>query len=778
MYTARVSEPEPDAAMYRAHRILVAVVAGAGVGIGLWQLNGHYPVRHWLVWVYLQIWLLAASWALACLSGGHAILRRVRALSLPLREHVVFAFACGVLEFAVGIFLIGLFGGLGRVAFLAWPLAMMASGLRPLLRLGRRAWRRVRLARRRPGLSRPSPGAYAIFFFGSVGALALYLNILTPSNISYDARWYHLALAEHYVAASSIARFREGWFAGALPQLSSYLYTWAFLLPGSTLFTHVEVAAHLEFVIFLATLASIPLAVRWLLRGVRAPLSWVALFLFPGIFVYDSTLCGAADHVLAFWAVPIFLATGRFWRSWTKQNACLLAAMAAGAALTKYQAIYLLAPIAFGLAVRTLIVIRRRRSARADLSAPITGAVFFSLLTSIHWLKNLVWYRDPIYPLLHDVLKIRPWNPDADPVTTLQAGGFKPVGAFSHRLFESTRALATFAFEAHDWPPFHRDWPVFGFLFTLLLPYLVILKGGWRIRALGGAALMGVFVWYWTFHEDRYLQALVPWMAAVVAAVIWRLWRAGIVARISVIVLIAVQIAWGGDHYSLPTHTMLYQQPSRVAMDMIADGYQGRFAERFQPPSDLVSAGKSLPRSARVLIHEQHLRLGIGVPAVSDALGTQGALSYRRARSPRDLWEQLRALGVTHILWPASPIGLETWGDETVFYDFVSKDLVAPGHFDGVVLGALGDAPPSDVPYGPVALLGCDLAHRVSLPEVNAAIQITTPLPSDAEVAAIAKGVDFMVIESSCRSRFHSIDLERFQLGTARNGWETWVRRL
>jgi hypothetical protein len=763
--------------MSRARRILAVVVAAVGLAVALWQLNGHYPVRSWLVWAYVQIWLISAAWTLACLSGGHAILRRVRGLSLPLREHLLFAFACGVLEFAVGIFLIGLAGKLGPVAFVAWPLAMMTSGLRPLVRLGRRASRRIRQARRRPGLSRPSVGAYAIFFFGAVGVLALYLNILTPSNIAYDVRWYHLALAEHYAAAHAITRFREGWFPGALPQLASYLYTWAFLLPGNGLFTHVELATHLEFVIFLATLASIPLLARFLLRGTRVPLSWAAVFLFPGILVYDSTLNGAADHVLAFWAVPLFLAAGRCWRNWTKHDACLLAAMAAGAALTKYQAIYMLVPIPLALAARTALLAWQRRSAAMALASCASGAGLFALLTSIHWLKNLLWYGDPFYPLFHDVLRVRPWSPDVDPMALAKADGFIPLGTFSHRLFESARSMVTFAFEAHDWAPFHRDWPVFGFLFTLFLPYLVLLKGGWRIRALAGATLIGLFVWYWTYHEDRYLQSLLPWMAAVVAVVIWRLWHAGIVARLSVIPLIALQIAWGGDHYFIPSHSMIGQQPLRLSIDMIAGGYEGRFAERFQPPSDLVAAGKTLPRSARVLIHEQHPRLGIGVPAVSDARGTQAGLSYRRARSPRDLWEQLRALGVTHVLWPAWPMGLEAWADETVFYGFVTKHLVAATNVGGFVLGALSDKPPPDVPYGAVALLGCQIAERVSLPEVDAAIATTTPLPPAADLAAMVRGVDFIVIESACRARFPSIDQQPFQLATARSGWETWIRR-
>jgi hypothetical protein len=761
----------------RARKIAAAVLAAAGLGIAIWQLDGHYPIARWLVWPYLGFWLLAAGWALSCFSAGHAVLRRVPGLVLPLRLHLLFAFGCGVLAFVIGLFLIGVLHGLRPATFVLWPLALLASGARPLAGLARRALRHLRHARRRPGLGRASPAGYALFLFGALGVVALYLNIITPSNIAYDVRWYHFGIAEHYVAAHAITRFPEGWFAGALPQLASLVYTWAFLLPASTLFSHVELAVHLEFVLLLATLAGLPLLVRWLVaeaRNARAlSLSWTAFFLFPGIFVYDSAPSGAADHVLAFWAAPLVLAAARFCRGRGRGDGFLLAVMAAGAALTKYQALYLLAPVGIAVGFRVARAAWKRRSLRDVAPGVLVAGGTFAALTSIHWLKNLIWYGDPVYPLLYEHLKVRPWNPDADTVVTVQAGGFKLTGSFGHRLAETLHAVGTFGFEAHDWGGFHRDWPTFGFLFLLLLPITFVIKGAWRMRALALGAWLGVFIWYWTFHEDRYLQSLTPWMAAVVAAVIWSMWRSGWAGRVAIAPLVALQIFWGGDHYAFPTHAMTGQQPMRLSMDMIAGGFLGRFEERFAPPSNLVGIGKSLPKGARVLIHEQHLRLGIGVPSVTDARGTQGALSYRRARSPRDLWQQLRALGVTHVMW-AAPIGLEAYGDEAVFYDFVRHHLGPASAHDGWTLAPLPASPPSDRPYGPVALQGCSVAHRVSLPEVDRDIWVASPIPGPAEMPALQRGVDFVLIEGSCRDRYPG--LSGFNLVTSRNGWETWSR--
>ncbi len=768
--------------MSRPRQIAVAILAAAGAAISAWQLHGHYPIGQWLFWTFLEIWALCGFWVLACFSGGYAIVRGLR-LGLPLRQQVLFAFASGVLAFALGIFFIGLARGLGPVSFFAWPAAMMAAGGPGCWRLGRRAWRRLRRARARPGLLRPSPLGYALVVFGAICVLALYLNVLTPFNLAYDARWYHIAVAEHYAADHAVARFPEGWFQGAVPQLASYIYTWAFTLPGASLFTHVELATHLEMVLFLATLAGLPLLVRWLLGSIRAAtsssgslasFSWVALFLFPGVLVYDSTLSGAADHVLAFWAIPIFLAAARLCRRWTTADAVLLGLMCSGAALTKYQAIYLLVPIAIAISVTTVIVGWRGRRVRTAFAPPIMLAGTVLVLTAVHWLKNLVWYGDPIYPALYKHLSLRPWNPDADPVFNLQPAGFMVDGTFGHKLGETLQAVATFPFRAHDWPLFHRDWPVFGFLFTILAPMVLVLRGARRLRLLTGATLLAVGVWYWTMHQDRYLQALVPWMAAAVAAVIWRLWRAGRVPRVSVACLIALQLVWAGDHYALSRHAMLGQQPMRMTMDLLSGGFDGHTSERFRVPTDLVAAGSALPTRARALFHEQHLRLGLGRPIVTDARGTQGAISYKRMRSPREVWETFRGLGVTHVIAPAAPWSIETWADETVFYDFSAKYLVDAASYEGLRMGALPSTPPPDRAYGPVVILGCAANHRTTLENLDRDIFIATPLPPREQILAMEKDADFIIIESGCRERLPSVT--GYQLATSRAGWETWVK--
>ena len=86
--------------------------------------------------------------------------------------------------------------------------------------------------------------------------------VADPNNAAADSHWYHLPIAEHYVAEGAVRPFVEGWYQGALPHLASILYAWAFMRPWAGLFDHVELAAHLEFVLFLETLFCVAVLVR------------------------------------------------------------------------------------------------------------------------------------------------------------------------------------------------------------------------------------------------------------------------------------------------------------------------------------------------------------------------------------------------------------------------------------------------------------------------------------------------------------------------------------
>lgn len=653
-------------------------------------LDGHYPVSRWLFWKYLAYWGLALTAALSWFTAGHAVLGGSGRSRVPIAEHLLLSMAVGLFLFAIGIFFAGLCGLLTPSLAILWPLVLLAAGARPAWRYGARVFRHICRVRRRPA---PRPGlmTHLVTAYGLFGLSVVYFFILSPENTAFDARWYHLRLAEHYAIQGGISPFPEGWYQSTIPHLGSYLYTWAFLLPGTSLFDRVEICAHLEYVIFLVTLAGIPVLVEAIVPRIRARGTWVALFLFPGIFLYDSTLSCAADHIAASWAVPIFVTLLRAREKLDARSTVLFTAMLAGAILTKYQSISLLVfPVAaflLGLVADTWR--GDRRAWRYLLVAAASGALF----TAPHWFANWVWHGDPIYPFLHRWLPVHPWNPDAPALTVAFTDQlWKPKGALAERIVETGAALATFSFKPNDWWGFHRDVPVFGFLFTLCTLLLPFVRRG-RVWALFLAGYTGLFAWYWVSHQDRYLQILVPWMAAASAVILVVVWRSDRLVRIPLTTLVLLQVVWGLDIPFLETHAM-NTSPTGAVVKLLSSGYWKDDSPRtrvFLPFSDFAAV---LPPGSRLLAHEQHNITGIGATAVYDWPGYQGAISYARMKTPRDLYRLLLDLGITHLLWcQGLSQGYDMLAGDLKFHYFVMHHAHPVARYGDLVVARLGDIP-------------------------------------------------------------------------------------
>jgi hypothetical protein len=116
------------------------------------------------------------------------------------------------------------------------------------------------------------------------------------------------------------------------------------------------------------------------------------------------------------------------------------------------------------------------------------------------------------------------------------------------------------------------------------------------------------------------------------------------------------------------------------------------------------------------------------------------------------------------------PGGLEAWPDELVFYDFVTRTLGPGTAQGGLMVAPLPPAAPPDVPYGPVALLGCAGARQVPVAQADPASA------AGGAPAAALDGASFALVEASCAPRFVA-ELGAWQRSTGRQGWEIWVRR-
>ncbi len=621
----------------------------------------HDPPQEWLVWRYLAVGAQAALFAVGSLCGGHALSSLIR-LRLPLRERLVMSFALGVLGWALLTVLLGLLGLLGTVAFFGIPFVGIAFGG---LKLKRELSRALRLRT----VLRPAREGWTERLrrsFGRVCVFLIWIPLLTPVNVTYDSMWYHLSLAEQYAAAGAVFKLEEGWFAGTMPHLSSYLYTWAFLSPISKLFDSIVLAAHLEFVVFLATLAFVPVLVDVLLPRPRLIASWPLMFLFPGVLLYDSALGCGADHVLAFWTIPLFLSLRRFWRRPGIGNAVLFGAMTGAAALTKYQAVFFLVGPLVIVFLRLFWSIARLRW--RDAGVVLLVAMSALVVSSPHWLLNTVWHHNPIYPHLNSVFPSVPLVEGID--TTVAEKAWIPKGTLSEKAKETLIATAKFGFESHDWITFHQDRPVFGSLFLVAVGFLPFLQRRRAVGALMALTWSAVPIWYWTHHQDRYLQAIVPLAAAAVGVALAGIWRRYELARPVVAALVLFQVLHASDIWTLPAHTSIFTAPVHSVVDLIASSKSSAPEELVDRHFAISRAQKALPRTAKVLVHDVHVHLGLGRVAVRDHTSRQGAINWALLGSTRAAASQMERMGVTHLYWPGTPTAWSSIGDDLVFYRF------------------------------------------------------------------------------------------------------------
>jgi hypothetical protein len=683
---------------------LVLLLSAAGF---LVFYNRFYPVGEWLFWRYASYWAACALWSVGCLSTGHLLVRQLRGRPFPFAETLCLSFASGVVVFYLLMNVLGAFGALRWPTFFALPLLMAAAGAIPLTRLVRRYVRHIR-NRSQSGPAR-TPLHALILAFGVLVLAMIYFKILTPENAQFDARWQHLALAEQYAHVGFIPRFGEGWTIATNPHLASILYTWAFLVPTGELFDQVALAAHLEFTCFLWAIATIPPAVRLLVPGSRASASWVARFLFPGVLLYDSSLAGGADHIAALFALPIFITLVRAVPALPPGRCALLALMMAGAAMTKVTAGLMLVPGAV-LTVAGVVVWRGVRERRLLWKGPAAATVAALGATAFFWGRNWIWYGDPVYPSLHEHLALRPWTEDS---ATLFEWGYKqfqlwrPERSWSG-IGESLKALFTFSFIPNDYGSHHGKVPVFGSLFTLLTLCLPFLKNTKRIWGLVALTLVAIFTWYTVHHQDRYLQTIVPWMAAVTAAIIVRIWQTNRFSRVAVSILVVAQLLIGADVYFIQSHAMIRSPVKRVA-DLLAAGHKRQYDQRLKVFRGWVALRHALPEDAHVLLHDNHVHLGLSRRTTSDWPTWQYGMSYGRLESPRAAWDLLRDLGVTHFVWQDRVSkGLDSLAGDLVFFDFAFRHAIDRKKVGGHWVARMPDEPPPDVPYAQVAFFGCD----------------------------------------------------------------------
>ncbi|MEN9577093.1 MAG: hypothetical protein RJA70_102 [Pseudomonadota bacterium] len=744
------------------------------------------PAETWLLWSFLTIGLSALTAAIACLALGYRLLSVVHKRLPSLPENVAVSGALGLLSFALLVFCFGVAGALRNWTFFLIPILMLVLAGRQPWRELRKTTSRLRAVRKRRGVPIGFP-MQLLLGGGAFAILLTWLPTLSPVHVGYDSAWYHLPIAEHYAAAGEIAEFAEGWYQGTQPQLASWLYTWAFLFPGSVA-ERAILCMQMEAYAFIFTLFGVVALASRLGGGLPSRASWLVYFLFPGVFFYD--LSAGADRITALFAAPLFCLGLTLWRRPSPRSVAIFAALASGAALTKVMAAILVLPICAAIALRLahLWILSKRGKAvpvshlTQSICVLVAGCL---LLTAPHWLKNWLWYGDPLYPLLNKYFAATPLHQDAADI--LQAWTASVLWRPTLSLAGATETVyetARYAFVGHEWVQYTRGIPTNGILFTASFLCIPLLRRA-RLRLAGSSSLvwLGIGLWYIIHHQDRYLQALVPVMAAVSAVTLAQVWRIGALARIAIAVAVALQLvsslevcfwpsrhAWMQDVYNRFSSAYRQASPER-------DGY-------FQPWLDV---GRALPPNAKLLVHDEHIHLGIGAQSVSDWIPWQGGVNYGRLGDPGAVWEALSGLGVTHLAYrSAVSKSLDSLGSDLVFHSFADRYAEPEKELGVLTLARMPRSRPQGK-LGDVAYWGCGASYKNGVYAPTAlTVQAYTserayPPPLRAVGPELLENVDamltieFIVIEPACFTS-QSLLIPAFRKLLTRSSEEIWVR--
>jgi hypothetical protein len=152
-------------------------------------------------------------------------------------------------------------------------------------------------------------------------------------------------------------------------------------------------------------------------------------------------------------------------------------------------------------------------------------------------------------------------------------------------------------------------------------------------------------------------------MCAVSAATLAQLWR-NVLSRIVVIATIALQLVWGARWAVklFPLYSL-----ERVLWASSARDWDDQQMSRWYA---LYRVGRAIPRNAVVMVHDERIRLGLRRSSVSDSLGFETRLSMGDLGTDANIFDQLSALGVTHLHLSGSSRGFVTLADDLLYGAF------------------------------------------------------------------------------------------------------------
>lgn len=670
--------------------LVVLVLCGLAGAYYATKLDVAYPIKDWAFWPIAQMWLYNAVFFSAVFSAGMRVLTWLKIRGTAL-ERFAFAMPAGVLAVCLCMYGLGAAHLFNRPAMIVLALGLLLSGAKPSLRLVRGALRDWTTPGLRPDPLLPRLIRVAAVVYGVVCLVVLYLPVLTPETLNFDAQWCHLTVAQDYAREGRIIPY-DGDYARNHPQLAPLIHTWFWLMPVPSLMQRWTLPLHTEFFMVMFSLPGVAATVRYLLGQRRVRMAWVGFFLFPAIFVYDMNIGGSSDHFFGLFIAPLFIAVARAATSFSRRYLMLAALMGGGALMTKYQSAYilpvcgvvLLGGMLIGITKSTLVA---RRSAggfslpklltmiepRRRFLALLLSVGLFGLVVAPHFLRNWIFYHNPVYPFMQGVFHSRPTQKDAVFYfeNVFQDYNWRPHGTRMQRIASSLQLLGTFSFSP-SYYFFRTDWPIFGSLFTFSIPLALVVRRARRLWLGIFVSLGAIFTWAMTFRVERNLQGFVPLIAATTLALLVRAWQLGWFARVGVLALVALQVIWGGDE-------LIYSQYGRLtaAINLFRAGYERTTAQRWST-HPLVEMGKTLPANAKVLYHQGRTTLGLNRVVALDLTGSEALFNYTDVTNVRDLVNEWQKGGITHVMYDLpTGIGRETRKLEVLFQ--MARRAIGPG---------------------------------------------------------------------------------------------------
>jgi hypothetical protein len=148
-----------------------------------------------------------------------------------------------------------------------------------------------------------------------------------------------------------------------------------------------------------------------------------------------------------------------------------------------------------------------------------------------------------------------------------------------------------------------------------------------------------------------------------------KVWELGWLARAGLVPLILLQLVWGGD-------AMLFYGEERLkaAIALIEAGYDGKSDEsRFNDKGPARQVTAATPEDAVILARNYKGLLGVDRTVLSDIRAAQDYISYSHLRDARELYELLRARGVTHLLYPEGKRQPARWNNTVLFAELFHR---------------------------------------------------------------------------------------------------------